>query len=85
MFLLGMAGLILKWIVSPPFYKPAITVYSAGDGRITSASTWVLLSSGDNLPEIDAPALGVRAEAGYARTIHPWTDDYSNLIQILNR
>jgi hypothetical protein len=63
----------------------AITVYSAGDGRITSASTWVLLSSGDNLPEIDAPALGVRAEAGYARTIHPWTDDYSNLIQILNR
>lgn len=63
----------------------AITVYSAGDGRTTSSSTWVLLSSGDNLPEIDAPALGLRAEAGYARTTHPWTDDYSNLFQILNR
>jgi hypothetical protein len=24
MFLLGMAGLILKWIVSPPFYKPVL-------------------------------------------------------------
>lgn len=63
----------------------SITVYSAGDGRTTSANTWVLLSSGDKLPEIDAPALGVRAGAGYARTIHPWTDDYSNLFQTLSR
>jgi hypothetical protein len=36
MFLLGTAGLILKWIVSPPFYKTVLSfgIYGrAGSGQ----------------------------------------------------
>jgi hypothetical protein len=63
----------------------AIWVHSAGDGKTTSDSNWVLISTRGNLPEVDAAARGVGEDAGYVRTIRPWTDDYSNLFQILNQ
>ena len=63
----------------------ASLVRSAGDGRIVSESNWVLLSSGGNLPQVNTAAGGDGEKGRYARTISPWTDDYSNLIQILNR
>ena len=63
----------------------AVPVYSAGDGRTTTASEWVLLSAGDNLPPSDAAAHEVAGQEANLRTIRPWTDDYSNLIQILKR
>jgi hypothetical protein len=63
----------------------AVWVQSPGDGRTSTASDWVLLSAGDNLPESDATVHGVTDQAPYVPTIRPWTDDYSNLLQILNR
>ena len=63
----------------------AIWIHSAGDGKTTSDSNWVLLSTPGNLQELDAAARRVGEDPGYARTIRPWTDDYSNLFQILNR
>jgi hypothetical protein len=63
----------------------AIPVHSAGDGRATTASEWVLLSTGDNLQQSDAAGRGDVGQAGDVRAIRPWTDDYSNLIQILKR
>ena len=63
----------------------AIPVHSVGDGRATSASEWVLVSEGDNLPQSHAAGRGDVGQAGSVRAIRPWTDDYSNLIQILKR
>jgi hypothetical protein len=63
----------------------AVWLHSAGDGRTSSDSNWVLLSRGDNLPESDGAVHGVADQAAYVHTIRPWTDDYSNLLHILNR
>jgi spermidine synthase len=63
----------------------AVFVRSDGDRRTTFGSDWILLSAGDNLSGIDAAARGAGEDATPVRTIHPWTDDYSNLIQIVNR
>ena len=58
---------------------------SAGSGWTSLDSRWVLLSRGDNLPESLATAPGVADQATLVPRIRPWTDDYSNLLQILNR
>ena len=63
----------------------ATSVHSAGDGKTTTDSNWVLVSMGVNLPQSEAAARGVAGQAVNVRTIRPWTDDYSNLLQILNR
>jgi spermidine synthase len=63
----------------------AVWIHSAADGRISSESNWVLLSRADTLPESDATVHGVADQVPYVPTIRPWTDDYSNLLQILNR
>jgi len=63
----------------------ATWVHSAGDGGATSASNWVLLSTGNNLPELDANGNGLATEPANVLVIRPWTDDYSNLVQILYR
>lgn len=52
-------------------------IHAAGDGRIASDSDWMLLSFGE-LPK----------SSGDLSTLRParlWTDDYSNLIQILKK
>jgi hypothetical protein len=59
--------------------------HSTGDGRASTDSNWVLLSRGNYLLELDAKARGVTGQAAHLPTIRPWTDDYSNLLQILNR
>lgn len=60
-------------------------LHSQGDGRATTDNDWVLLSMGTNHAMPDAAARGVAGQSVPVRTIRPWTDDYSNLIQILNR
>ena len=59
--------------------------HSAGDGRASTDSNWVLLSRGDFLPKSDAKLRGVTGQTAQVPVIRPWTDDYSNLLQILNR
>jgi hypothetical protein len=55
----------------------SVWIYSNGDGRVSSDSQWILLSY-EKLP---------KASAGLP-AIHPvllWTDDYSNLLEILKK
>lgn len=62
----------------------AFWFHSGGDGRIATDSNWILLSQGDNLPEsfLTGHSLANLAEVP---AIRPWTDDYSNLLQIVSR
>lgn len=62
----------------------AVLVHSDGDGQITLASDWILLSAEGDLPEPDRTSPRTTREAAGVRTIRPWTDDFSNLIQIVN-
>jgi hypothetical protein len=55
----------------------AAWIQATGDGRISSDSEWMLLSRGQ-LP-------GVSAELAKLRRVRPWTDDYSNLLEILRK
>ena len=62
----------------------AVLVHSDGDGQITLGSDWILLSAEGDLPEPDLNSPRTNREAAAVRTIRPWTDDFSNLIQIVN-
>ena len=63
----------------------AYLFHSDGDGRISTDSNWILLSQADNFPESFIAGHGVTGQAADAPAIRPWTDDYSNLLQIVNR
>ena len=67
------------------FGLKAFYVGSAGDGWTSVDSGWVLLTKGDNLLESVATVHGVANQTTSVPRIRPWTDDYSNLLQILNR
>ena len=62
----------------------AVLVHSDGDGRITLGSDWILLSAEGDFPEVDPTASRTDRDATHVRRIRPWTDDFSNLIQIVN-
>ncbi len=63
----------------------AYLFHSDGDGRISKDSNWMLLSQGDDLSEAYLAGHGVASQAADAPAIRPWTDDYSNLLQIVSR
>ena len=61
--------------------KETLTVESASDDdRDVFESTWVLVA-GQPFQDAAFKAAGVKAQAG--RTIRTWTDEYSNLFQVL--
>jgi len=65
-------------------YK-AVWVHSRGDGRLSEGAEWVLLSR-DSLPlGSDLGASELSKDSSSSRNNRPWTDDYSNLLQILKR
>lgn len=63
----------------------AVWFHSTGDGRISTDSNWILLSRADNSPQSYTAGHAVADQASYPTTIHPWTDDYSNLLRIVTR
>jgi len=66
------------------YYKLSMVVIpTQSDGGRTYASNWALLTADPAL--LQAPAISPRANtlAGYSTNIRQWTDDYSNLFQIL--
>jgi hypothetical protein len=67
------------------YKKYAMTVNDdAGDAPFLSSSTWVLLTGDSSI--FDAPAFS-SADMHRAQTpkgFRPWTDDYSNIVQILS-
>jgi hypothetical protein len=64
------------------FALKATFIHSSGDGRATSESDWVLLSQGNEMEGVD---LAEKVVATKSAHIRPWTDDYSNLFQILKK
>ncbi len=66
------------WQVRDHYELEGACVYDQGNSRISADSTWVLLSRVPINQEV------VRRSTHQAvRTIHPWTDQYSNLLNLL--
>jgi spermidine synthase len=74
----------------PVFWKQAqnfglhmVVIPTEGDGKLARSSLFVLLARDPAL--LKNPAIAARAETmeGYTTTIPQWTDDFSNLFQIL--
>jgi hypothetical protein len=57
-------------------------IHSNGDGRATSESDWALLSQRDQFEGVDSVGKVVVSKEAHIRS---WTDDYSNLFQILKK
>lgn len=71
------------WELADHFQLARAVIEDAGDGHYTSASTWVLMAREATLlsrPEISGRARDMRE---YTTSIRMWTDDYSNLFQLL--
>jgi hypothetical protein len=73
------------WTLADHFNLKRAVIDDPGDGQYTSASTWVLLARDPALLSI--PAIGGRTKnmTGYSPSIRLWTDNYSNLFQLLKR
>jgi hypothetical protein len=74
----------------PVFWKQAqdfglhmVVIPNEGDGKLSRSSLFVLLSRDPKL--LENPVIASRAEKldGYSTSIPQWTDDFSNLFQIL--
>jgi len=71
------------WQLARYYNLKMAMIPTEGDGRRISPSNWVLMAPDPALLEI--PALAQRAVSlqGYSTNIPLWTDDFSNLFQIL--
>lgn len=71
------------WTLADHFGLSRVLIDDPGDGFATNRSLWMLLARDPAL--LAAPAIADRAESmdGYESRIRLWTDDYSNLFQIL--
>jgi len=58
---------------------------TSGDGKISGPSSWVLLSRDKNLLEFYSAQTPSSARQAAPRVVRLWTDDYSDLFQVLNR
>jgi hypothetical protein len=61
-----------------------VWVHAMGDGLLSVESDWMLLSQGE-LPSTDKDASLLGRRDLTLPAIRPWTDDYSNLLQIFRR
>ncbi len=71
------------WNLAQRYKLDMVIITTQGDGRRASASEWVLMSPDPALLQI--PAIQSRAVdlTGYTTQVPLWTDDFSNLFQIL--
>lgn len=71
------------WQAARYFNLKIAVISTDGDDRLIFPSNWVLLSRDPSV--LDAPAITQRAISlqGYSTTVPLWTDDFSNLFQIL--
>jgi len=67
------------------FGLKTVWVHSVGDGRAAKVADWMLLSLDNKILGSDVTANVLGEQIPHFRVIRPWTDDYSNLFQILNR
>ena len=59
-------------------------VHSNGAGRVTKVADWMLLSQAGDFPGVQSAPSGSVTRNPEVPAIRPWTDEYSNLLQILN-
>ena len=71
------------WGLAGRFELSRAVIEDPGDGQYTSASTWVLLASNPAMLSVPAIAARTKPLAGYTPSLRLWTDEYSNLFQVL--
>ena len=71
------------WDLADHFKLNRVVIEDPGDVHYTSASTWVLLASDPTVLAVPAIASRASPMAGYTTSLRLWTDEYSNLFQIL--
>ena len=71
------------WGLADHFNLQRALIEDPGDNHYTSASTWMLLGRDPSTLAIPAIASRAKPMDGYSASIRLWTDEYSNLFQIL--
>ena len=71
------------WTLADTFNLSRIEIADPGNGVKNFPSVWVLLARDPSLLETPALLSRARPMEGYVSPIRLWTDDYSNLLQIL--
>jgi hypothetical protein len=71
------------WQQARYYHLNMVVIPTQGDGKLASSSLWVLLARDPVL--LQNPAIAARAQSmsSYSTAIPQWTDDFSNLFQIL--
>jgi hypothetical protein len=62
----------------------SIWIQTQSDGLVTSDSEWMLLSEGE-LPKGNIASSPASSASTVSPRFRPWTDDYSNLLQVLKK
>jgi SAM-dependent methyltransferase len=71
------------WGLADHFKLERVVIEDPGDGHFTSASTWVLLAWDPSVLAVPSIANRAKPMDGYTTSLRLWTDEYSNLFQIL--
>ncbi|HVM72109.1 MAG TPA: hypothetical protein VMT91_10130 [Anaerolineales bacterium] len=71
------------WRLADAFALHRVVIDDPGDGHDTLPSLWVLLAKEPAMLSVPAIAGRARPLAGYTSSMRLWTDEYSNLFQIL--
>jgi hypothetical protein len=71
------------WTLADHFGLARAVIDDAGDGVVTNRSRWFLMARDPALLEVPAIASRASPMDGYTSRARLWTDDYSNLFQIL--
>ncbi len=71
------------WGLADRFQMDRVVIEDPGDGHYTSASTWMLLARDSAVFAVPAIRSRAKPTTGYTTSLRLWTDEYSNLFQIL--
>jgi spermidine synthase len=73
----------VMWQLSKYYNLSMVVIPTEPDGKLASSSLWVLMSASPE--QLQVPAIAARAYSmeGYTTEVRLWTDDFSNLFQIL--
>jgi hypothetical protein len=73
----------VMWQLSKYYNLSMVVIPTEGDGKIASSSLWALMSASPEQLQVQAIAERAFPMGGYTTKVPLWTDDFSNLFQIL--
>lgn len=73
----------VAWTLADYFQLERVVIADAGNGGSSFPSLWMLLARKPGLLTVDGIASRTKNMEDYTSSLRLWTDDYSNLIQIL--